>query len=343
MVTSEDVKQLQSRRRRRNLAGAEVEEAKRAAAVAADQFVIDVSQPGRPLAQLILALPFSAQQRREKLNVVDLGCGTGVNSTKTLANVFPNASIWGIDRQSALIDYTKSSFTTGNGLPDNTSTPDASITNRVQFICDDIRVWCPTSLASPATGHHVPQIDLYFANTVMNFLTSAQQIHLVERLLTPQTSHDPTISTRPPVLAFQMPEISEDPAFTILRDLAHLPAAPWRRRFTGATFLEMESSKSTRQSASQFHDDLAPFCSSLNTWSTVYNIVLDDYDSLNLYLQSTSILKTYYKALRGDPQLQTDFMRQYMKRLHDAYPRRSDGKIILEDKRLFVVAVGKTV
>jgi len=103
----------------------------------------------------------------------------------------------------------------------------------------------------------------------------------------------------------------------------------WRDRLAGAR------DPSPVKPPEFYYDLLAPRCRSLVLWETNYIQVMPDIAAIIAWLRGTGLGPF---LARLTPQEQPRFLDRYAELLADAFPRRSDGKVLLPYPRLFFVA-----
>jgi trans-aconitate 2-methyltransferase len=130
------------------------------------------------------------------------------------------------------------------------------------------------------------------------------------------------------VLAIQMPGNVDAPAHRLMRDLAASPS--WRTRFTHPV------REWHVYDLSGYYDLLAPFSRRVELWATEYIHLMPDSNALVEWYRGTG-LRPFLEALPTDAD-RDRFAETYRQRLHDAYPRQSDGRLLFPFRRMFIVA-----
>jgi len=160
-------------------------------------------------------------------------------------------------------------------------------------------------------------LDLIYANAALQWL--GDHATLLPRLLG---------LLRPAgVLAVQMPRNFEAPSHALLRETAR--HARWANRLSG--FLDAPPVAAP----GWYYDLLAPHADPLDIWEVEYLHVLDGDDPVLNWTRSTA-LRPIMQAL--DKQDFAAFEAAYAARLHEAYPKRADGRTLFPFRRLFMVA-----
>jgi trans-aconitate 2-methyltransferase len=144
----------------------------------AGQYLRFEDERTRPVRDLLAAVPTHNPRR-----TIDLGCGPG-NSTEVLRDLFPSASVSGLDASTAMIEAAR------KRLPD------------VPFEVADIGGWQP---AEP--------YDVMLANAVVQWLPDHET--LLPRLV--------SLLDDGGSLAVQMPDNLDQPSHTLMRDVARDP------------------------------------------------------------------------------------------------------------------------
>jgi trans-aconitate 2-methyltransferase len=160
--------------------------------------------------------------------------------------------------------------------------------------------------------------ELVFANASLHWL--ADHRRLLPRLL--------SLLSPGGVLAVQMPDNLDEPSHRLMRELAGRD--PWP-----ALLGALRGERQRLLAAVQYYDCLAPLCSAVNLWTTRYHHVLPGADAILDWFAGTA-LKPYLDALPESAR--EDFRAAYLRELERAYPRRGDGRVLLEMPRLFLVA-----
>ncbi|HEX3883746.1 MAG TPA: trans-aconitate 2-methyltransferase [Stellaceae bacterium] len=130
-------------------------------------------------------------------------------------------------------------------------------------------------------------------------------------------------------LAVQMPRNHDFATHALMRQVA--AEGPWAPRLAGAR------DPSPVKPPEFYYDLLAPTCRVV-VWETNYIQIMDSIAAIIDWLRGTG-LGPFLARLTQDEQPR--FLDRYAELLADAYPRRSDGKIMLPYPRLFFIAAPK--
>jgi trans-aconitate 2-methyltransferase len=149
------------------------------------------------------------------------------------------------------------------------------------------------------------QADLIFSNAALQWVPDHET--LLPRLLHQSKT-----------LAVQMPANKDAPAHQIARSL--LPGVrEWHTH-----------------DVPFYYDVLSPHCAKLDIWLTEYQHILPKPEAIVEWYKGTG-LRPYLEALPDEPARQA-FLWNYTDEIKAAYPTRTDGKVILPFRRLFVIA-----
>ncbi|HEX3953416.1 MAG TPA: trans-aconitate 2-methyltransferase [Stellaceae bacterium] len=127
-------------------------------------------------------------------------------------------------------------------------------------------------------------------------------------------------------LAVQMPRNPDFATHALMRQVA--AEGPWRERLAGAR------DPSPVRPPEFYYDQLARSCRVL-MWETNYIQVMDSVDAIIAWLHGTG-LRPFMARL--DAAEQPRFLNRYAALLTEAFPTRSDGRILLPYPRLFFIA-----
>ncbi len=129
-------------------------------------------------------------------------------------------------------------------------------------------------------------------------------------------------------LAIQLPAVMYASIRGMIYEVADDPA--WSSR--------MESARAalTIEAPHVYYDILAPLARSVDMWETEYQHVLDSPSAIIEWISSTG-LRPFLDALDSDEECER-FTAMLLERATDAYPFRSDGKVLFPFRRVFVVA-----
>lgn len=174
------------------------------------------------------------------------------------------------------------------------------------FATADASTWVPD-----------PGADLVFANAIYQWVPDhlTQLPRVLDAL--PQGG----------VLAVQMPDNMAEPSHVLMRETA--AEGPWAAQLANAPRQPLPPPRA-------YYDALRPFASRVDIWHTAYNHALDGPEAIVEWVKSTG-LRPFIDPLT--PEHRADFLACYLARITEAYPRASDGKVLLRFPRLFIVAV----
>ncbi|WEA26554.1 trans-aconitate 2-methyltransferase [Rhizobium binxianense] len=176
------------------------------------------------------------------------------------------------------------------------------------FVEADLGSWRP---AEPA--------DLLFANAVFQWLPD--HFDIFDRLMDGLSEGG--------VLAVQMPDNLGEPSHLAMEETAH--AGPWRTAFEG---------KSVRRKGlpapSAYYSRLIAKAARVDIWHTIYNHPMADAAAIVEWVKGTGLMP--YLAQAGEEHREA-FLADYLKQVEKAYPKMSDGRVLLRFPRIFMVVV----
>jgi trans-aconitate 2-methyltransferase len=129
-------------------------------------------------------------------------------------------------------------------------------------------------------------------------------------------------------LAAQFPDNLEEPSHALMREIAALP--PFQEKWTAHSAARQEIGEFSTYDAA-----LAPYCSHIDIWRTVYVHRLESPDAIVSWVEGSG-LRPYLEPL--DAQERQDYLHLYGEAIAKAYPRQPSGAVLLPFPRLFVVA-----
>jgi trans-aconitate 2-methyltransferase len=222
--------------------------------------------------------------------VADLGCGPG-NSTELLIERFPGAEVIGVDSSPDMLRQAR------ERLP------------RCKFVEADLSSWMPQ-----------PDTDLLFGNAVFHWVPDHPNV--LRRLLQALGPGG--------VLAVQMPDNANEPAFTALEKV--VAAGPW------AAAVAQTKGRQRKQllTPEGYYDLFRPLCSHIDVWQIHYNHLMDDHVGVVEWFKGSG-LRPLLAPL--DAATREEFLAKYTDEVRRVYPLRCDGKVMLKFPRLFIVAV----
>lgn len=175
-----------------------------------------------------------------------------------------------------------------------------------RWIEADIAAWSP----------EVPH-DLIFSNAALQWVPDHARVFPA------------LFDALPPggVLAVQMPRNFAAPNHALLRETAALPR--WAARMPDEARLMPVGDPGF------YYDLLASRAARLDIFEIDYLHVLDGPEGVVEWMKGTG-LRPFLQRL--DPSEHPSFLAAYLDRLKEAYPRRTDGKVLFPFRRLFLVA-----
>ncbi len=177
-----------------------------------------------------------------------------------------------------------------------------------RFVEADLATWQPDKPA-----------DLLFANAVFQWLPN--HLDIFDRLLDGLAPGG--------ALAVQMPDNLTEPTHLLMEESAH--SGPWKSAF---------EAKSVRRkplpSPATYYSRLIGKASRVDIWHTAYNHPMADAAAIVEWVKGTGLRP--YLDHAGD-QHREAFLADYLGRVEKAYPKMSDGRVLLRFPRIFMVAV----
>ncbi len=259
----------------------------------ATQYLEFEAERTRPVRDLLAGVPDGVDVR----SAVDIGCGPG-NSTEVLAARFPRASVSGLDSSAEMIAAAR------KRLP------------QLIFEVADIAAW----IGSGARGADVPRrasFDFILANAVLQWVPDHAALF-------------PALAARLApggCLAVQMPDNLEEPAQTLMREVA----VAWRAKLADA-----DRARVPIEPADWYYRSLRQSCARVDVWRITYYHPLAGANAIVEWFKGTG-LRPFLDPL--DPEERTEFLARYKSRIAAAYPPLPDGNVLLPFPRLFVVAM----
>ncbi|EJT07017.1 trans-aconitate 2-methyltransferase [Rhizobium sp. CCGE 510] len=176
------------------------------------------------------------------------------------------------------------------------------------FVEADLGSWQPTEPA-----------DLLFANAVFQWLPD--HLDIFDRLMDGLSPGG--------ALAVQMPDNLGEPTHLMMEETAH--AGPWKAAF---------EKKGVRRQAlappSAYYSRLIAKAARVDIWHTIYNHPMADAAAIVEWVKGTGLMP--YLAHAGEKHREA-FLADYLARVEKAYPKMSDGRVLLRFPRIFMVAV----
>jgi trans-aconitate 2-methyltransferase len=168
------------------------------------------------------------------------------------------------------------------------------------------------------TWSELDRFDLIFANASLHWIADHET--LMPRLIN---------ALRPKgILAFQMPALYNQPAAQAVYELSNSPL--WRPyRLSEGYTLHVHQPNA-------YYDWLAPICSRILMWETVYFHELETHYGMIEFYSSTG-LKPYLDGLPSG-ELQEQFKAEVLNSYRSLFPAQANGKVLFPFRRLFVIA-----
>jgi trans-aconitate 2-methyltransferase len=129
------------------------------------------------------------------------------------------------------------------------------------------------------------------------------------------------------VLAVQMPRNHDFATHALMRQVA--AEEPWCDRLANAR------DPSPVRPPEFYYDCLAPLCRRVVLWETNYIQIMDGIEAIIAWLRGTGLGPFLGRLDAGEQQ---QFLERYKGLLADAFPPRTDGRILLPYPRLFFIA-----
>ncbi len=177
-----------------------------------------------------------------------------------------------------------------------------------RLLRQDIELWLPE--AAP---------DLIFSNSALHFVPNHHE--LIPRLAGSLAPGG--------VFAAQMPSAANESSHALMRMVA--AEGPWSSRL-----LPIAKTQPLLATIDDYYEWLQPAASSIELWMTTYIYMFDHVADVADFFAS-SALQPFLARLSDDER--GAFLDRYREGLKDAYPPRSDGKVLVPYPRLFLVAV----
>ena len=184
--------------------------------------------------------------------------------------------------------------------------------SRVQWIEADIRDWQPDEAP-----------DLIYSNATLHWLDGHGE--LFPRLI--------GLLNPGGCLAVQMPQSWPMPSHRLMRET--LENGGPNGEALGSPSLIQAVNRNWVAAPEAYYDLLAPRAGSLDIWETEYLQVLEGDDPVLEWVKGTG-LRPFLNGL--DDADRAVFLKEYARRLREAYPVRPDGKTLYPFRRLFIVA-----
>jgi trans-aconitate 2-methyltransferase len=161
-------------------------------------------------------------------------------------------------------------------------------------------------------------VDLVFSNAALQWVSD-------HGVVVPHLSRQ---VGRGGALAWQVPANGDAAAHHLMRELA--ASESWRRHFTEPVrewFVH---------DLSFYYDLLAPITARLDLWSTKYLHVMESPAAIVEWYRGTG-LRPFLDRIADDSERER-FLSDYLREIEQAYPQRSDGRVLFPFLRQFVIA-----
>jgi trans-aconitate 2-methyltransferase len=253
------------------------------------QYVRFSAERGRAFEDLVARIGIASPRR-----VVDIGCGPG-SMTWSFADRWPLADVTGVDSSPEMI----------------AAAADIAVSERVRFVCADLRDWQPD-----------PVVDLVVGNAVLQWVPGHVDLLAdLARWLAPGGT-----------LAFQVPDSFDEPCHTIVDDLQR--SVRWRDRLRDGVARTLAVER-----PDVYLDALVRAGLDADVWQTTYLHVLAGEDAALEWMKGTA-LRPALDLLADDPDATQDFLAECGALLRAAYPSRKYGTLF-PFRRTFAVGHAK--
>jgi trans-aconitate 2-methyltransferase len=162
--------------------------------------------------------------------------------------------------------------------------------------------------------------DVILANAVLQWVDNHESLlpRLVERLAPGGA------------LAVQMPDNLDEPAHRLMREVA--ADGPW-----AAALGASSAARAPLPSAAWYYELLRPLCSKVDLWRTTYYHFLHGGAEAVVEWFKGSGLRPFLEPL--NPAQRNQFLERYTAAIAMAYPKLSDGSVMLPFPRVFLTAI----
>ncbi|KAJ5774768.1 Methyltransferase type 11 [Penicillium paradoxum] len=162
-------------------------------------------------------------------------------------------------------------------------------------------------------------VDLFFSNAVFQWLKADDRVAVIKRLLEPQAQGS--------VFALQVPHNLNEPSHVLMGETA--ASGPWAERLAAVQ-------RDGFQSPQELYDLVKPFCREVSVFETSYYHSLESHEAVIEWVKGTGLRPFLDPLGEGEKEA---FLKDYLRRLQEAYPVSVDGRVLLKYPRLFMVAV----
>jgi trans-aconitate 2-methyltransferase len=176
------------------------------------------------------------------------------------------------------------------------------------FVEADLATWQPRE-----------PVNLLFANAVFQWLPN--HLDIFDRLM------DGLVSGG--ALAVQMPDNLDEPTHLVMEETAH--AGPWK-----VSFEKKSARRNPLPQPATYYSRLIAKSAHVDIWHTAYNHPMTDAAAIVEWVKGTGLRP--YLDHAGEAHREA-FLADYLNRVEKAYPKMSDGRVLLRFPRIFMVAV----
>ena len=179
------------------------------------------------------------------------------------------------------------------------------------FALQDIAQWQPADA-----------VDLIYSNATLQWLSGHET--LFPRLASYLAANG--------VLAVQMPDNLDEPCHVLMREVAQ--NGLWSRKL-GPAVTRRSGSRAVIGSFGDYYAMLRPICRRVDLWRTIYVPQVSGISGIVEWLKGTGLRPFLDPLGEGE---RRDFLAAYEEALRGAYAVQSDGKVLLDYPRIFIVA-----
>ncbi|CAI7624054.1 unnamed protein product [Penicillium manginii] len=161
------------------------------------------------------------------------------------------------------------------------------------------------------------EVDLFYSNAVFQWLKKEERFEIVKKLMASQPSGG--------VFALQVPDNLAEPSHVLMRETA--TSGPWAEKLASV-------GRDTFQTPQEIYDQLIPVSSQVNIFHTSYYHALENHAAIIEWVKGTG-LRPFLDPLQ--PEEKEGFLKEYLKRLQQAYPVCADSRVLLRYPHAFLV------
>ncbi len=262
------------------------------------KFKKERTQPSLDLTARLLAYRTKTGETFSPKTVLDLGCGPG-NSTRVVAEAFPNARILGVDSSQDMVEEAVASS--------------EAFENRVTYKLFDARE-DPISLARELGSED--GFDLIFSNACIQWVPDNQA--LIRRLMAALASGG--------LLAVQVPVNAQEPIYQCIYRV--VDSSRWASHIKKHRFF-------TTLKPTEYFDTLADCSSDFTMWQTSYLHRMPSVDAIVEWFRGSG-LRPFLEQL--EPDLRPEFLSDVRAEMLKVALPRPNGEVLLPFPRLFFIA-----